>query len=179
MFLPKKKKKKNRSLELFQISRQISFSSSKDKIRRGWKKNFEFTKFLKREKFENFVGIRLIRVRDEREGNEREKKKRKERGRTKGGVSFGKRKKRRFGKKEKKKKKKQSEKQRSVEGRAAMCVKHARIYLLLVDQPTAWPRKNAGQRQRFVGRVSRNVDESASCCSPKIYSSQVRRRARL
>lgn len=75
MFLPKKKKKKNRSLELFQISRQISFSSSKDKIRRGWKKNFEFTKFLKREKFENFVGIRLIRVRDEREGNEREKKK--------------------------------------------------------------------------------------------------------
>lgn len=106
----------------------------------------------------------------------REKKKRKERGRTKGGVSFGKRKKRRFGKKEKKK---QSEKQRSVEGRAAMCVKHARIYLLLVDQPTAWPRKNAGQRQRFVGRVSRNVDESASCCSPKIYSSQVRRRARL
>lgn len=109
----------------------------------------------------------------------REKKKRKERGRTKGGVSFGKRKKRRFGKKEKKKKKKQSEKQRSVEGRAAMCVKHARIYLLLVDQPTAWPRKNAGQRQRFVGKVSRNVDESASCCSPKIYSSQVRRRARL
>lgn len=82
-------------------------------------------------------------------------------------------------KKKKKKKKSQSEKQRSVEGRAAMCVKHARIYLLLVDQPTAWPRKNAGQRQRFVGRVSRNVDESASCCSPKIYSSQVRRRARL
>lgn len=78
MFLPKKKKKKNRSLELFQISRQISFSSSKDKIRRGWKKNFlanEFTKFLKREKFENFVGIRLIRLRDEREGNERRKKK--------------------------------------------------------------------------------------------------------
>lgn len=75
MFLPKKKKRKIGSLELFQISRQISFSSSKDKIRRGWKKNFEFTKFLKREKFENFVGIRLIRLRDEREGNERKKKK--------------------------------------------------------------------------------------------------------